>query len=524
MRILLTLICFTLLITITPPSGSSAAGEMIVGDGKVNLKTNEDNWGIETDSTLERLQKQTPDWGIVRLKAAKAWARSLTGKGIKIAVVDTGITLDHKDLVVVGGASFVSYTDSYTDDNGHGTHVAGIIGARNNEIGVVGIAPEVSLYAVKVLDANGSGYISDIIAGINWAIENKMDIINLSIGTNLSYSSLKAIVDKANNNGILVVAAAGNNGTDDGKGDSINYPARYESVIAVTATDNKDRRAAFSSTGAMAEVAAPGDSVLSTFLNNGYAKMSGTSMAAPYASGALALLKQAYPTVDHIQLRALLRQNAIDLGEAGHDNQFGTGLIQAVAMLTETFPDMNNHWAKLYVQNLVDEGVIEGYPDGSFRPDNKVTRSEFVKLIASALNLPAMEQASSVFSDESQIPDWAKSYVQSAVQVGLIEGYANGETGKASFNPSAVISRAEMTVITARALKQPPTVKPLTFRDRLSIPEWAQPSIQLTAETGLINGYEDNTFRSRNPVTRAETAALICRLLDYMKSSNGGAS
>jgi minor extracellular protease Epr len=287
---------------------------------------------IENDEVVT--VKQIQDWGISRIEAPKAWECGLTGKGVRIAVVDTGIAI-HEDLNIADGASFTSYTSSFYDDNGHGTHVAGIIGSTNNNFGTVGIAHQSSIFAVKVLDSKGNGYLSDIIAGIDWSITNKMDIINLSLGSTNHSSTLKKVVDKAYNQGILVVAAAGNNGTPDGLGDTVNYPARYDSVIAVSATDVNDKRALFSATGSTVEVSAPGVSILSTYLGNKYTQMNGTSMAAPYVAGNLALLKQAYPNLKNTELRVLLQGNIVDLGVEGKDSWFGYGLISTPKYLQE---------------------------------------------------------------------------------------------------------------------------------------------------------------------------------------------
>lgn len=291
------------------------------------LKNNPNVAHVEVDQTVQ-IENQTQDWGIPKLKAPSAWQSGYTGKGVKVSVVDTGISA-HPDLTISGGASFSSVTSSYADDNGHGTHVAGIIGARNNGIGTVGIAHEASIYAVKALEANGSGSLSSIIAGIDWSITNGMDIINLSLGTTSPSTALQQVVDRANNAGILVVAAAGNNGRADGTGDLVNYPARYNAAIAVAATDINNNRASFSATGSTVEVAAPGVGINSTLSNGGYGQMSGTSMATPYVAGNLALMKQAFPTLSSTQLRTKLSQDAIDLGAAGRDTLFGNGLVQA---------------------------------------------------------------------------------------------------------------------------------------------------------------------------------------------------
>lgn len=305
----------------------SAVSVKVPSEGIASLKKSKNVLAVEQDHKV-KIAGQLEDWGIKDVKAQVAWKSNYTGQGVKVAVLDTGIS-KHDDLQVAGGVSFASYTKSYSDDNGHGTHVAGIIGAKNNSIGIVGVAPDASLYAVKVLDADGSGYLSDIISGIDWSIKNHMDIINLSFGTPEESVALQQMVDEAYSKGILIVAAAGNGGNTAGTGDSVEYPAKYNSVIAVGAVDQSNKRGTFSAIGADVEVAGPGVNVLSTYMNNEYAYMSGTSMAAPFVSGALALLKQANPQMSNIQLREKMDSQALDLGIKGKDNLYGYGLVQA---------------------------------------------------------------------------------------------------------------------------------------------------------------------------------------------------
>ena len=281
---------------------------------------------IEEDIKINALG-QVADWGIAKVQAPRSWSSGYTGKGVNIAVVDTGISA-HEDLQITGGVSFARYTASFNDDNGHGTHVAGIIGARDNNIGVIGIAPECNVYAVKVLDQNGEGYASDLISGIDWCINNNMDIVNMSLGSPQSSQILKNIIDKAYSNGILAVSAAGNDGDASGDRDTVNYPAKYDTTIGVAATDINNNRAVFSSTGIGIEVSAPGVNIASTFPGNRYVVMSGTSMATPYVTGNLALLKQANPNADHKLLRQKLNQEVIPLGNLNY-LWYGNGLIQA---------------------------------------------------------------------------------------------------------------------------------------------------------------------------------------------------
>lgn len=291
------------------------------------LKNSPSVVSIEEDDVI-KIEGQTEDWGINQMNVPTAKNLGYTGKGVKIAVLDTGIS-PHDDLVISGGTSISSYTSSYYDDNGHGTHVAGIIGAKDNSIGTVGAAPDASIYAVKVLGANGSGLTSDIIFGIDWAIANKMNIINLSLGTQQDSLALKEAINKATNNGIIVIAAAGNDGNATGTGDTVDYPAKYDNVIAVGATDSSNKKASFSSAGPAVTVSAPGVSILSTLNNGSYGYKQGTSMATPYVSGIVALYKEAYPNYNAVQIQQLVESNAIDLGVKGKDSLFGYGLVQA---------------------------------------------------------------------------------------------------------------------------------------------------------------------------------------------------
>lgn len=269
-------------------------------------------------------------WGIERVNAPPAWNNS-TGNNVKIAVLDTGISSSHPDLTVSGGINLAgkSKNKKWDDDNGHGTHAAGIIAARNNSIGVVGVAPDAQVYAVKVLDAYGSGYISDVIEGIDWAVQNNMDIVSLSLGTTTYSQALNDTTANAYKAGILLVAAAGNSGDGNISTNDVLYPAKFDSVIAVSAVDNNNNAPVWSADGAQVELAAPGVDIYSTWLDGGYVNQSGTSMAAPFVSGMAALVKSRDLSMMPQEIRNKLANNAIDLGEAGKDAVYGYGLVQA---------------------------------------------------------------------------------------------------------------------------------------------------------------------------------------------------
>lgn len=234
--------------------------------------------------------------GIELIAAPKIWEKS-KGKGIRVAILDTGCDVTHPDLNgrIIGGRNFTDddhgNPDVYTDYNGHGTHVAGTIAAVQNNNGVIGVAPEASLLILKVLNKNGSGQYDWIINGINYAVEQKVDIISMSLGGSEDVPQLHQAIQNAIANQILVVCAAGNEGDGKDFSNEFSYPASYNEVISVGAINLQRRSSEFSNSNNEVDLVAPGEEVLSTYLNGKYAKLSGTSMATPHISGALALIK-----------------------------------------------------------------------------------------------------------------------------------------------------------------------------------------------------------------------------------------
>lgn len=272
-------------------------------------------------------------WGINRIDAELVMTDNNTlAAAIKVGVIDTGIDLNHPDLKenIKGGINTIVPNGSYADDNGHGTHVAGIIAAADNTIGVVGVSARVDLYAIKVLNKRGSGYISDIIEGLQWAVDNGLQVVNMSLGASVNVLSFEAAVTAAHEAGLVMVAAAGND-----YGGPVNYPARYEPVIAVSAVGKDDKIASFSCIGPEVDLAAPGVSIYSTYKGSSYATMSGTSMAAPHVAGvaALALLADSDATPDEVTNRLKATAEKISLNDANYASKYGAGLVDAFAVL-----------------------------------------------------------------------------------------------------------------------------------------------------------------------------------------------
>ncbi|MDP3540918.1 MAG: S8 family peptidase [Elusimicrobiota bacterium] len=270
--------------------------------------------------------QETP-WGIERVKAPAAWKTS-RGQGVKVAVIDTGIDRTHPDLAanIKGGWNAITKAGDFNDDNGHGSHVSGTIAGIDDDKGVVGVAPKADLYGVKVLDAEGSGTFDDVIAGMLWAVENKMEVASMSLGADQGNPALADAVEAMRKAGVILIAAAGNSGG------TVGYPAAYPGAIAVAASDSKDKLASFSSRGAAVAVIAPGVDVKSTYMGGGYDTLSGTSMATPHVSGLTALYVATHKGATPEQARAALKAASTKLVGVPEIGQ-GSGLPSAAKLV-----------------------------------------------------------------------------------------------------------------------------------------------------------------------------------------------
>lgn len=239
----------------------------------------------EVFSIQDSLQKY--GWNITAFDLPKVWSKT-RGEGVKIAVLDTGCDLDHPDIDknLLQGINFIDPKKEPWDDNQHGTHVAGIICAENNEIGMVGVAPDSKIIPVKVLDQYGNGNLINVAKGIRWSVDQGADLICMSLGSPNPVQEVRKAIQYAHSKGIICFVAAGNSGVTK----KVFYPADYPETIAIGSIDENFDRSSFSNTGENLDFMAPGGKVFSTIPENWYAVLSGTSMATPFATGVAALL------------------------------------------------------------------------------------------------------------------------------------------------------------------------------------------------------------------------------------------
>lgn len=489
----------------------SAVSVTLPNEAMFQAASNDSSIAYIEENSEVKAAAQTTTWGYRSVKANTASSLGYTGKGVKIAIIDSGINSKHPDLKVAGGISKVENSSAFTDGNGHGTHVAGVIGALNNSIGTVGVAPDAQLYSVKVLTSKGVGTLEGVVAGIQWAIDQKVDIINMSLTTVTDDQSLRNITKKAYDAGILIVAASGNE-RESGLYSDVLYPARFPSVIAVGSVSQLNRLSYFSNYGASQELVAPGENILSSFTDSktatqeDYAISEGTSVATPFVAGTFAQYMEAYPHLSNKQLRETVKRAAMDLGVKGRDNTYGNGLVQSLQVKAALFPDLKyGVWYTEPIKKIFDRGIVTGFPDGTYRPEATITRAEAVTMLGRAKNLNKTNK-NHYFSDVPK-DSYAAGYINSAYELGFIKG-----VGGSKFRPNDPIKRGDMALVMQAAYGLSGT-KQFNFTD-VSKTAYYYDAIQAAYSNNIVKGYkEDNTFRPLNPITRSENAELMSNAL-----------
>ncbi|RTR31151.1 peptidase S8 [Robertmurraya yapensis] len=271
------------------------------------------------------LYREQYQWNLSAIQAEAGWDITKGDEHIIIAVIDTGVDLDHPDLRrrLTNGYNVLLNNNFPDDDNGHGTHVSGIIASEtNNHEGLAGVTWYNKIMPIKAMGAEGHGTTFDIAKGIYWAADHGADVINMSLGNYQHSSLLKEAIDYAYSKNVVLIAAAGNENTM-----QPSYPAAFPNVLSVAAVSNTGQRAPFSNYGDYIDVAAPGVQIPSTYFNQQYAALSGTSMASPHVAGLAGLLLSVNPNLTNQEVIDIIKNSTYDLGIPGADNEFGSGLI-----------------------------------------------------------------------------------------------------------------------------------------------------------------------------------------------------
>ncbi|MFS0883294.1 peptidase S8 [Bacillus sp. 7586-K] len=275
------------------------------------------------ENQSDYLTEQLITWG-VKVVYPSIETRSDKINKVKVAIIDSGIFKDHADLkgIVKKQYNATSPNEPVIDEYGHGTAVAGIIAAHHNEFGIVGVTQDIDLYDVKVLDDSGKGEPEHLISAIKWCIEQNVDIINISFGYQYDSPAIKEVVERAISSNIIIVAAAGNT-----YGLGVDYPAKYDKVISVTAINEHYQRLSSSAKGKI-DLSAPGLNILSTNNKGSYSLFNGTSFASAFVTGTIAeMLGNLEGKYDLEEIFSLIKKNTNDLGEKGFDTKYGYGLL-----------------------------------------------------------------------------------------------------------------------------------------------------------------------------------------------------
>lgn len=282
----------------------------------------------EADAPNDPLFDQ--QWALAKIEAKGAW-KIAGANDITIAVIDSGTDLDHPEFAgrIVAGHDFVNGDDEPDDDYGHGTQVAGVAAAAaNNDLGIAGLAWNAKIMPVKVLDSRGRGMSSNLTCALYWVADKGAHVVNISIISFGPSLGMQSAINYAVEEGALIFAAAGNLFED---GNPLTYPAAHKGVTAVAASDKDDGHAWFSSAGSFVDIAAPGVSIFSPFppSHEEFRSVYGTSLATPHGAGLAALILSVAPNLQPQEVETIIQESAADLGEAGRDDKFGHGRVDA---------------------------------------------------------------------------------------------------------------------------------------------------------------------------------------------------
>lgn len=467
---------------------------------------------------------QVEQWNLTGangIHSAAAEQYGLTGSGVKIAIIDSGINRDHDDLQSVNietGYNVIDNSTETTDNFGHGTFVAGIIaGNSHNEIGIDGICDDVTIVPIKCFDSTLTNT-KNVVSGIYKAVDDyQCDVINLSLGVSMDLPELKEAVDYAASKNVIVVAAVGNNGET--QPEQLIYPAAYDSVIGVGAHDKDGNICAFSHTNSSVYVTAPGEDLFSLSANGSteYSIVSGTSFASAHVAAMAVIAKSYDKSITVEEFKILLANSATDMGAPGYDTSYGYGMVSVTAMIENlqslpAFRDISDHWAKDNIEYCYEMGLMSGVEDGIFQPDGTLTRAMIVSILWRLDGSPATS-GSIAFSDV-ETGSWYELAVKWAAENAVVSGYGDG-----LFGPNDNVTREQLATIlygyASYKNMDLTSVTPVGYTDWGQISTYALEPVSWAITNHIISGKTADTVVPQGFATRAEAATLLRNFLAY---------
>lgn len=453
-----------------------------------------------------------------RIGYSAAWEQGFNGRGVRIAVIDSGLYDQHEDLAganILQGVNVIDRSTKTNDTSGHGTFISAmLVAGRDNGIGISGMVDKASLVPLKCFSSGRQTDVRYIVSAIYMAVdEYNCDVINLSLGIVDDIPALKQAVDYAAEQGVIIVASAGNTG-----GTAMVYPASYSSVVAVGSVSAKDTSSYFSQRNSSVFVVAPGEDIVSAGISapDAYMEGSGTSFSSVHVTALAAIAKQHNHSIDSTQFQQLLRDSAEDLGEPGYDTTFGWGIVNTPAFIElllqcdTGFTDITGHWAEEYILKCTDVNLFSGMSEELFVPDGKMTRAMAASVLYRLAGEP-MITADSVFSD---VPEekWYSAPIAWAAQNGLVTGFDG------HFLPEQNITRQELAAMFSRYASwvglDTTSSSVLEFTDTVKVADWAQAAVSWCCKEGLVSGRPDGSFDPLSNASRAEVAAMLVRFME----------
>ncbi len=463
-------------------------------------------------------------WSIADLGVSTAWDEGFNGKGVKIAVIDSGVNSLHEDFEGTNFGNGINVMDGshdVTDEMGHGTFVCGVLGAaRNNGEGIAGFCTDATIIPIKCFGKSAETSASYIISAVYEAVDiYGCDVINMSLGMEQDMVSMKEAVQYATNKGVLIVSAVGNKGIS-----KLNYPAAYDCVVGVGSVDKYGQVPSFSQKNQSVFVVAPGVGIMSlSYMSDDlYAQGDGTSYSTPFVSVAAVILKQYVPSATCNDFKAILQSSAIDGGVEGYDTSYGYGRLNISNFIAsmkaydfgdigDVFSDVKGHWAAQSIEFCVRNKLFTGITSSSFAPETIMNRAMFVTVL-SRISGETISGFPNSFTD---VPsnEW---YTQPCAW-GASTGIASG-TGTGTFDPLGTVTREQMAVFLYRYA----TLYGLTdgaydagalsaFTDSRKVSSWATDAMAWAVGNGLITGRSVSKLCPQESAKRCEVATIISR-------------